>query len=98
VAAILYDYWDPEDYVDKCFTIEVYKKAYATVIYPMPSKEQWIKTSHDKLELPRGRIILGRPKKQRRRAPDESRDLKNKSDEEIWGKDEMWEVSWFWTQ
>jgi hypothetical protein len=39
VAAILYDYGDPKDYVDECFIIEVYKKAYALVIYPMPSEE-----------------------------------------------------------
>jgi hypothetical protein len=49
VAAILYDYGDPKDYMDKCFTIKVYKKAYAPIIYPMPSEEQWIKISHDKL-------------------------------------------------
>jgi hypothetical protein len=63
VAAILYDCRDPEDYVDECFTIEVYKKAYAPIIYPMPSEEQWINTRHDKLEPPRGRITPGRPKK-----------------------------------
>jgi hypothetical protein len=50
VAAILYDCGDPENYVDECFTIEVYKKAYAPIIYPMPSEKQWIKKSHDKLE------------------------------------------------
>jgi hypothetical protein len=63
VAAILYDCGDPENYVDECFTIEVYKKAYAPIIYPMPSEEQWIKTSHDKLEPQRGRITPSRPKK-----------------------------------
>jgi hypothetical protein len=77
VAAILYDCGDPEDYVDECFTIEVYKKAYAPVIYPMPSEEQWVKTTHDKLEPPRGRIAPGRPKRHRRRAPDKGRDPKN---------------------
>ncbi|XP_059454848.1 uncharacterized protein LOC132185016 [Corylus avellana] len=77
VAAILYDCGDPEDYVDECFTIAVYKKAYAPVIYLMPSEEQWIKTSHDKLEPPIGRVAPGRPKKQRKSGPDESRDSKN---------------------
>jgi hypothetical protein len=77
VAIILYDYRDPEDYVDECFTIKVYKKAYAPVIYPMPSEEQWVKISHDKLEPPRGRIAPGRSKRQRIRAPDESRDPQN---------------------
>jgi hypothetical protein len=39
VAAILYDCGEPKDYVDECFTIKVYKKAYAPIIYPMPSEE-----------------------------------------------------------
>ncbi|GLT53725.1 hypothetical protein SLA2020_269780 [Shorea laevis] len=49
-SAILYDGGDPEDYVDKCYTLEMYKKAYDPIIYPMPSEEQWIRTKHDKLE------------------------------------------------
>jgi hypothetical protein len=36
---ILYDCGDPKDYADECFIIEVYKKAYAPVIYLMPSEE-----------------------------------------------------------
>ena len=43
----------------------------------MLSEEQWVKTSHDKLEPPKGGITSGRPKRQRRRAPNESRDPKN---------------------
>jgi hypothetical protein len=34
-----YDCREPEDYVDECFTIVVYKKAYTPIIYPMPSEE-----------------------------------------------------------
>ncbi|XP_059461899.1 uncharacterized protein LOC132190869 [Corylus avellana] len=76
-CAILYDCGDSEDYVDECYTIERYKKAYAPIIYPMPSEEQWIKTQHDHLEPPTSRLQPGRPKKQRKRGPDESRDPKN---------------------
>ena len=38
-VAILYDCGDPKDYVDECFTIEMYKKAYASIIYLMPGEE-----------------------------------------------------------
>jgi hypothetical protein len=76
-SAILYDCGNPEDYVDECYTVETYKKAYAPIIYPMPSEEQWVKTSHDKLDPPVARVAPGRPKKLRKRAPDESRDPKN---------------------
>lgn len=43
----------------------------------MPSKEQWIKTTHDHLKLPKFRVAFGKPKKLRKRALDESRDPKN---------------------
>jgi hypothetical protein len=34
-----YDYGEPKNFVDECFTIVVYKKAYTPIIYPMPSEE-----------------------------------------------------------
>jgi hypothetical protein len=67
----------PEDYVDHCYSIEMYKKAYAPIIYPIPSEEQWIRTYHSVLEPPRLRVTPGRPRKARTRAPDKSRDPKN---------------------
>jgi hypothetical protein len=76
-SAILYDCDNLEDYVDECYTVETYKKAYAPIIYPMPSEEQWVKTSNDKLKPPVARVTPRRPKKLRKRAPDESRDPKN---------------------
>jgi hypothetical protein len=43
-AAIRHSYKDAADYVDDFYSLEMYKKAYEPVIYPMPSEEQWIKT------------------------------------------------------
>jgi hypothetical protein len=76
-AAIQHICKNAEDYVDEYFTVEMYKKAYEPVIYPMPSQEQWIPTQHDKLEPPVSRVALGRPKKVRKRQVDEHRDPKN---------------------
>jgi hypothetical protein len=39
-AAILYNCGNLEDYVDECYTIEMYTKAYVPIIYPMRSEEQ----------------------------------------------------------
>lgn len=75
--AILFNYGDSEDYVDDYYSIERYKKAYAPITYLLPSKEQLIRTKHDKLKLPRAIVALGRPKKQRNRNLDESKDQKN---------------------
>jgi hypothetical protein len=47
--------------------LEIYKKAYEPVIYPMPSEEQWIKTQHDMLEPPMARATPGKPKKLRKK-------------------------------
>jgi len=76
-SAIIFHGHKPEDYVDHCYSIEMYKKAYALIIYPVPSEEQWIRTNHGVLESPRLRVTLSRPRKGRTRAPDESRDPKN---------------------
>jgi hypothetical protein len=72
-SAITFHGHKPEDYVDSCYSIEMYKKAYAPIIYPMPSEEQWVKTAHDVLDPPRSRKMPGRPRKARVRGPDESR-------------------------
>jgi hypothetical protein len=72
-SAITFHGHHPEDYVDPRYTIETHKKAYAPLIYPMPSDEQWIRTEHDVLDPPRSRLMPGRPRKARVRGPDESR-------------------------
>jgi hypothetical protein len=66
-----------EDYVDRFYSIKMYMKAYAPMIYSVPSEEQWIRTNHYVLEPPRLRVTPSRPWKARTRAPDESKDLKN---------------------
>ena len=74
VCAILYDFGHPEDYIDECYIVERFKKVYASIIYPMPSDEQWMKTQHNHLEPSRSGMQPGRPKKKRTRAPDEPSD------------------------
>jgi hypothetical protein len=49
-AAIRQSCKNAEDYVDEYYTLEMYKKVYDPVIYPMPNEEQWITTHHDMLE------------------------------------------------
>lgn len=64
-SVILYHRAKPEDYVDNYYIIEMYKKAYDPIIYPVPSEEQWARTRHDVLEQPKSRVTLGRPRKVR---------------------------------
>lgn len=71
MSAIWFDHANPMDYVDDCYTVETYKKAYDEIVYPMPGEDQWMHTEHEKLEPPVYRIPPGRPRKVRTRGPDE---------------------------
>jgi hypothetical protein len=51
-----------EDYVDDWYTVEMYKKAYDKIVYPMPEKDQWVKTSYNHVD-PLRRIQPRRPRK-----------------------------------
>ncbi|XP_062165734.1 uncharacterized protein LOC133872274 [Alnus glutinosa] len=76
-SAITFHGHKPKDYVDHYYSIKMFKKAYAPMIYPVPSEEKWIWINHGVLELPKSRVALGRPRKARTRSPDESREPKN---------------------
>lgn len=71
ISAIWYDNANPEDYVDDAYTVEMYKKAYDEIVYPMPGEDHWIKTNYEKIDPPLYRIQPGRPKKVRIRGPEE---------------------------
>jgi hypothetical protein len=71
VSAIWYFNANPEDYVDEWYTIEMYKKAYDEIVYPMPGEAQWVRTSGEHVDPPLNRIQPGRPRKVRRRGPEE---------------------------
>lgn len=77
-AAIRHSCKDATDYGHDFYSLEMYKKAYEPIIYPMPSEEQWIKTQHEELEPPVARVTPGRPKKLRKMGVNESRDPQNK--------------------
>jgi hypothetical protein len=47
MSAIWYFNANPEDYVDEWYTVEMYKKVYDEIVYPMPGEDQWVKTSYD---------------------------------------------------
>lgn len=59
------------DYVDNYYTVETFQKSYAHSINPMPGPEMWKKTSLVKVLPPTEKRGVGRPKKARRRQPDE---------------------------
>ena len=79
--------------MDNCYSVEKYKKVYVSIIYPMPSEDQWLKTEHEKVEPLKSRLTPSRPKKVRIKAPDKPRDKKKYvKREKVRRKDEMLEV------
>lgn len=73
ISAILHNSSKPEQYLHQYYSVQNYKKAYDPMIYPVPSKDQWVKTGQDEVDPPIIRSTPGRPKKIRRRGPDEPR-------------------------
>ncbi|KAL0320080.1 UNVERIFIED_CONTAM: hypothetical protein Sradi_5269500 [Sesamum radiatum] len=69
----------PEDYVHNCYSIETFKKAYSFIINPVRGQTEWPETGKGPV-APNSEIRLpGRPKKVRRREPDEPAPSTNKN-------------------
>jgi hypothetical protein len=73
ISTILYHSAKPEQYLHPYYSVENYKMAYDPMIYPVPSEDQWVRTRQDEVDPLVVRAALGRPKKLRRRGPDELR-------------------------
>jgi hypothetical protein len=73
ISAILFNGSKPKDYLHKYFSVEIYKKAYDPMIFLMPSQDQWVKTNQNAIKPLDYRAAPGRPKKTRRRGPNQPR-------------------------
>jgi hypothetical protein len=73
VAAIYKNLKHPEDYLHDYYLKEAYLNVYSEIIHPMPGQDEWIKSGHLPPQPPHVLRPLGRPKKLRRRDPDEPR-------------------------
>lgn len=62
----------PDDYLDGYYMVDKYMNAYESQIRAMPGPEEWPRVADcDEMLPPTVRVQPGRPKKVRRRAPDE---------------------------
>jgi hypothetical protein len=57
--------------VHSCYTIETYKRAYAYTLVPLRSRVHWEKMNGVKVHPPLYTKVMGRPKKNRRKTPEE---------------------------
>ena len=63
ISIILHQGRDPNDYLSLYYSKETWLKSYDHIFYPMPSEEQWPRSNQPKIEPPKSRVTLGRPKK-----------------------------------
>ncbi|CAN1787228.1 hypothetical protein LINPERHAP1_LOCUS17557 [Linum perenne] len=63
--------YDIKGYVDKWYSVELAKKAYAKGIPPLPGHEDWVEVEGLPVLPPPYKVMPGRPKKNRRKEPGE---------------------------
>lgn len=59
------------DYVHSCYNVQTYLKTYGNVLGPINGRDMWPSSGHQILLPPDVKKRAGRPKKVRRREPDE---------------------------
>jgi hypothetical protein len=71
IACCRTDRISPDKLVHSCYTIETYKKAYAYNLMPLRSRDHWEKMNAVVVHPPLYTKVMGRPKKNRRKTPEE---------------------------
>jgi hypothetical protein len=71
ISEIWADSAEPIDYISDWYSVDMLRKAYDPIVYPMPGEEQWTKTNNEHVDPPVVRIQSGRPRVVRTRGPDE---------------------------
>lgn len=71
IASIHYNKEPVDNYASEYFKVETYKRVYAPLIYPTNGQNLWEETGYPPILPPPLRRPTGRPRKQRRKEPDE---------------------------
>ena len=71
IASCRVDNLNVDRFVHGCYSIDTYKKAYAYNLAPLRSRVHWDKTNGVLVHPPIYTKVMGRPKKNRRKTPEE---------------------------
>uniref|UniRef100_A0ACD5U046 Uncharacterized protein n=1 Tax=Avena sativa TaxID=4498 RepID=A0ACD5U046_AVESA len=71
VSALRHDKISPESYVNSCYSVERYCKAYKHIIWPCRDVREWEKVDAREIKAPKFMKKVGRPQKNRRHQPEE---------------------------
>ncbi|KAJ8626414.1 hypothetical protein MRB53_019721 [Persea americana] len=72
IATINHFGYNPDDYVHEAYSKDTFLRCYKYLLEPMHEKDDWPKTGNAPLLPPEVTRLLGRPKKSKRREPDEA--------------------------
>jgi hypothetical protein len=81
VSAINFHREDPESYVHEYYKRDAYVRTYSPEISPINGQDKWPKTQYDEVLPPTYKRGPGKPKKLRRREPDEDNTRLRRSDQ-----------------
>ena len=73
-ACLRHERIKPEQMVSKCYSLHTYMQAYGSQIRPVRDKSEWAKVNGPEVKPPFYEKIVGRPKKNRRKNPEEKAD------------------------
>jgi hypothetical protein len=71
LSAIRDERIDPLSLADHCYSVEMHNKAYANIVHPCKDKSEWEKMNGPTILPPLYQKHVGRPTKNRRKAPGE---------------------------
>ena len=71
ISCMRHENLDPVNYVDNCYSVQMYKRAYGNIVYPCKDKTEWEKTGGPTILPPNYVRHVGRPTKSRRKCPGE---------------------------
>lgn len=74
IACFRHERIEPKSMVHMCYTVESYRKAYAYNIMPLRDKARWEKMYGTVVYPPLYTKVMGRPKKNRKKDPEEKKD------------------------
>jgi hypothetical protein len=73
IACCRQDNINPENLVHQCYTVDAYNRAYGFNLVPMRGREFWEKVNGPTIHPPLFTKVMGRPKKNRKKAPEEKK-------------------------
>lgn len=74
IACLRHENINPERMVSTCYSIQTYMQAYVTCIRPVRDMREWTKVNGPEIKPPFYEKVVGRPKKSRRKAPEEKKE------------------------